>query len=163
MNNIDLPDYLKNSKLLNNLSVRQLLQYWALICATAVVILSLAAVITNDLISDKQAQLNKTAIPIDTAVRSLGNILTNFELREEKLLDAKNKDELENYLSRQNLDQSFNDQLSRLSSRVSELHRTTSGSVCRRSIFTEPFCSRVVWKRSRLCRVCVYSRQEVHH
>jgi len=125
VNNIDLPDYLKNSKLLNNLSVRQLLQYWALICATAVVILSLAAVITNDLISDKQAQLNKTAIPIDTAVRSLGNILTSFELREEKLLAAKNKDELENYLSRQNLDQSFNDQLSRLSSRVSELHSTT--------------------------------------
>ena len=118
----DLPGYLKNSKLLNNLSIQQLLQYWAIICSTAVIILSIAAVVANDVFSSKQDKLNQTAIPIESSVRTLGHILTGFELRRDNLLVTTTRDEFDQYVDREALEQGFNDQLAQLSARSWELN-----------------------------------------
>ena len=124
MKRADLPGYLKNSKLLNNLSVQSLLQYWAIICVVAVVILSLTAVITNDVVSTKQDQLNQIAIPVKSSTRNLQHILAAFDLRRNELLAAITKNELEDFLDRENLEQRFHDQLQILSTRSTELKNT---------------------------------------
>lgn len=54
MDNQNLPGYLRNSKLLNKLSIQKLLQFWGVICCIAVVLLSLIAVFTSDFISTHQ-------------------------------------------------------------------------------------------------------------
>jgi methyl-accepting chemotaxis protein len=93
---IDLPDYLKNSKFLNNLSIRQLLQHWAVVCAGSVIILSLAALITNDIISRKQELLNNKLIPSANILRNLDTILDEFETRKKQLLAAGDLQDLQN-------------------------------------------------------------------
>ena len=123
---IDLPDYLKRSTLLNNLTVRRLLQYWAVICSAAVVVLSLVAVITNDIVSTKQEQLNNIAIPIEENVRNLGHVITAFEQRQDSLEQAKTLEEFESNLDRSLLEQRFNDYLNQLNLRISELKNAGS-------------------------------------
>ena len=121
MANIDLPDYLKRSKTLNNLTVRRLLKYWAIVCSTAVVILSLTAVITNDIVSTKQEKLNNTAIPIEENVRNLGHVLYAFEQRQQNLINAETPDEHEINLDRSTLEQRFSDYFRQLNLRIAEL------------------------------------------
>ncbi|MEE9572646.1 MAG: diguanylate cyclase, partial [Candidatus Neomarinimicrobiota bacterium] len=121
MTNIDLPDYLKRSKTLNNLTVRRLLKYWAIVCSVAVVILSLTAVITNDIVSTKQEKLNNTAIPIEENVRNLGHVLYAFEQRQQNLIKAETPDEHEINLDRSTLEQRFSDYFRQLNLRIAEL------------------------------------------
>ena len=71
MRRTDPPRYLKNSRYLNNLSVQRLLRYWAVICASAVILLSIAAVITNDVISSRQRMLDEHLVPIANILRIL--------------------------------------------------------------------------------------------
>ena len=72
MDNQHLPSYLRNSKILNKLSIQQLLQYWAIICAVAVVFLSLVAVFASDFISTSQDKLaSEIIIPVVMVVSLL--------------------------------------------------------------------------------------------
>ena len=71
MQRTDPPPYLKNSRFLNNLSVQKLLRYWAVICACAVILLSITAVITNDVISSRQRILDENLIPVSNILRIL--------------------------------------------------------------------------------------------
>ncbi len=121
MANIDLPDYLKRSKILNNLTVRRLLQYWAIVCSAAVITLSLVAVITNDIVSSKQEKLNNTAIPIEENVRHLDHVLYAFEQRQQALIKAETLDEYEINLDRSALQQRFSDYFLQLNLRITEL------------------------------------------
>ena len=97
MHNIDLPDYLKHSRFLNNLSVRKLLQYWAVICASAVILLSLTALITNDIISSKQRILEEKLVPSANIVRNLEQFLSDSELLRQELLVIKTPEGLKKY------------------------------------------------------------------
>jgi len=121
VNNVDLPGYLKNSKLLNNLSVQRLLQNWAIICSLAVIVLSLTAVITNDVISSKQDLIDQTAFTIETSVRNLDQILANFELRKNNILAAITSKQLNSYRDRSILEQGIQEQLSVLSAQTTDL------------------------------------------
>ena len=115
MNNIDLPDYLKNSRFINNLSIRQLLQHWAVICVIAVIFLSLTALITNDIISSKQELLDNTYIPIGNLVRNLDKIVTDLDSRKRSLLNINSLDELEKRKDRANLERQVAEYLQQLS------------------------------------------------
>ncbi|MBI4005116.1 MAG: diguanylate cyclase, partial [Gammaproteobacteria bacterium] len=121
MNNVDLPVYLKNSKLLNNLTVQRLLKNWAIVCSVAVIGLSLTAVITNDIISSKQDRIDQAAFAIESGIRHLGHILIDFELRRSNILSAATTGDLDNYVDRSTLEQGFNDQLAVLSSQTADL------------------------------------------
>lgn len=97
MHNIDLPEYLKHSRFLNNLSIRKLLQYWAVICVSAVILLSLTAIITNDIISSKQKILEEKLVPTSNIIRNLDRILNENEVRRNELLANKTSQLLESY------------------------------------------------------------------
>ena len=97
MHNIDLPDYLKHSRFLNNLTVQKLLQYWAVICASAVILLSLTALVTNDIISSKQRILEEKLVPSANIIRNLEQILSDSELLRQGLLAAKTPEKLKKY------------------------------------------------------------------
>lgn len=86
MQYIDLPGYLKNSRFLNNLTVHKILQYWAVICAGAVVVLSLTALVTNDIISSRHSTLDEIYIPAGNLIRNLDRELVNLEERSRRLL-----------------------------------------------------------------------------
>ena len=93
MQKIDLPSYLKNSRFLNNLSVHKILQYWAVVCAGAVVVLSLTALLTNDIISSRQRLLEEYYIPAGNLIRNLDKELTNLDERRSRLLEARTREE----------------------------------------------------------------------
>ena len=101
MQYIDLPDYLKNSRLLNNLTIRELLQYWAVVCAFAVIFLSIVALVTNDITSKKQLELDEKYIPIGNIARNLESILADLDLRKKQMLEAGNLSRQEFTSSRQ--------------------------------------------------------------
>jgi len=90
---IDLPGYLKNSRFLNNLSVHKILQYWAVVCAGAVVVLSLTALLTNDIISSRQRLLEEYYIPAGNLIRNLDRELTNLDEHRNRLLEARSREE----------------------------------------------------------------------
>ena len=71
MDNQYLPGYLRNSKILNKLSIQQLLQYWAVVCAAVVIFFSLIAVFANDFISTHQDKLASELIFLVVMVVSL--------------------------------------------------------------------------------------------
>jgi len=71
MDNQYLPGYLRNSKILNKLSIQQLLQYWAVVCAAVVIFFSLIAVFANDFISTHQDKLASELIFLIVMVVSL--------------------------------------------------------------------------------------------
>ena len=121
MANVDLPNYLKRSKTLNNLTVRRLLKYWAVVCSFAVILLSLAAVITNDIVSKKQEKLNNIAIPIEENSRNLGHVLIAFEKRQQDLLAAKSLEALKINLDRSTLEQRFREYTHQLDLRIEGL------------------------------------------
>lgn len=96
MQQIELPGYLKNSRFLNNLSVHQILQYWAVICASAVVILSLTALLTNDIISARHRVLEEHYIPAGNLLRNLDRQLTEMDERVRILYEQLSRDEITN-------------------------------------------------------------------
>jgi len=72
MDNQHLPGYLRNSRILNKLSIQRLLQYWAIVCAVAVVFLSLVAVFSSNFISTNQGKFaNEIIIPVVMVVSLL--------------------------------------------------------------------------------------------
>jgi len=89
VNNLDLPAYLKNSRLLNHLTIQRLLKYWAYICIVAVVGLSLTALITHDIVSTHQQKLDSKYIPLSDTTQNLEYILSNFENRLESFEKGK--------------------------------------------------------------------------
>ncbi len=115
MHNINLPDYLKNSRFLNNLSIRKLLQYWAVICASAVILLSLTALATNDIISSKQRILDEKLVPSANIVRNLEQILSDSELLRQELLATKTLERLKKYRDATNKRQVITNYLLQLS------------------------------------------------
>lgn len=115
MHNIDLPDYLKHSRFLNNLSIRKLLQYWAVICASAVILLSLTALVTNDIIASKQKILDEKLVPSANIIRNLDQILSEFEVRRQDLMTAKTVADVETYHAAINKEQVITNYLLQLS------------------------------------------------
>lgn len=122
MNNIDLPDYLKKSRFLNNLSVRQLLQHWAVICVLAVIFLSLTALITNDIISSRQEILDKKYIPVGNLVRNLDRIVTELESRKKSLINVNSLEELQKQTVRSNLENQITEYVEQLSTITPEIN-----------------------------------------
>ena len=115
MQNIDLPDYLKHSRFLNNLSIRKLLQYWAVICASAVILLSLTALVTNDIIASKQKILDEKLVPSANIIRNLEQILSDSGLLRKELLAAQTLDRLRKYRDANNNRQVITNYLLQLS------------------------------------------------
>jgi len=113
--NIDLPDYLKHSRFLNNLSIRKLLQYWAVICASAVILLSLTALVTNDIIASKQKILDEKLVPSANIIRNLEQILSDSGLLRKELLAAQTLDRLRKYRDANNNRQVITNYLLQLS------------------------------------------------
>lgn len=97
MNNIDLPDYLKNSRFINHLSVRKLLHHWAVICVGAVILLSLTALITNDIISSRHEVLDEQYIPMGNLSRNLERMVNDLAEHKNRLINAQSLEELQNY------------------------------------------------------------------
>lgn len=93
MQQIELPGYLKNSRFLNNLSVHKILQYWAVICAGAVVILSLTALLTNDIISSRHRLLEEYYIPAGNLLRNLDRQLGELDERVHVISDPESRGE----------------------------------------------------------------------
>jgi diguanylate cyclase (GGDEF)-like protein/PAS domain S-box-containing protein len=91
------------------------LQYWAVICASAVILLSLTAIITNDLISSKQQILEEKLVPGSNIIRNLDQILGEYELRKQELLAAKTTEDPGNYLATYLPEDIISGYLSRLS------------------------------------------------
>lgn len=83
---LNIPSYLKDSRILNNLSVQRLLKYWAIVCIGAVIFLSLTALITNDILSSRQEVLEKHYLPLGNIVDNLEYIASEYELRIERLV-----------------------------------------------------------------------------
>ncbi|HEY5703622.1 MAG TPA: hypothetical protein VIV20_09145, partial [Gammaproteobacteria bacterium] len=86
MDKLNIPSYLKDSRILNNLSVQRLLKYWAIVCIGAVIFLSLTALITNDILSSRQEVLEKHYLPLGNIVDNLEYIASEYELRIERLV-----------------------------------------------------------------------------
>ena len=130
MNNIDLPDYLKKSRFLNNLSIRRLLQHWAVICVLAVITLSLTALITNDIISSKQEILDKKYIPLGNLAWNLDKLVTEMELRQKSLINAASRDDFERQNDHYILESqiaAYLQQLSTITTDINELKFTVPG------------------------------------
>lgn len=140
MHNIDLPDYLKHSRFLNNLSIRKLLQYWAVVCASAVILLSLTALITNDIISSKQRILDEKLVPTANILRNLDQILGDLELRRQNLQSAKTETDINRYRTTGNYEDVISNyllQLSGLTAEIDDLNNVVPGLEDRfRQLFT---------------------------
>lgn len=119
MRRTDPPAYLKNSRYLNNLSVQTLLRYWSVICASAVILLSIAAVITNDVISSRQRLLDEHLVPISNILRILEEDRRELDKIYMSLhLDA----DVETYLQgNARLSEEINEHLKQLSYRTSDV------------------------------------------
>ena len=121
MDDQHLPNYLQNSSLLNKLSIQQLLQYWAIVCAVAVVLLSLVAVFTNDYISTKQDKLTYEVIPIEKLSRNIHTVIDDFISRKNHVISSKTNKELVTYLDREDLEKRFKSLIQPLSVLVTDL------------------------------------------
>ena len=119
MQRTDPPAYLKNSRFLNNLSVQKLLRYWSVICACAVILLSIAAVITNDVISSRQKILDEQLVPVANILRILEEDRRELDKLYLSLqLDA----DIEAYLKgRARLSDQINNYLQQLAARTSNI------------------------------------------
>ena len=90
-NSIQIPPYLKNSRLLNQLSVRSLLKYWGIICIGVVFVLTIIALATNAFSSSKQKELNDNLIPVSNLIRNIKqNLFEIDDLFSDQNLNATN-------------------------------------------------------------------------
>ncbi len=132
MHNIDLPGYLKNSRLLNNLSIRKLLQNWAIICSSAVILLSITALVTNDVISSKQELLDENLIPSSNILRNLEYQLAEKQKLRQDLMETNRIEDLGAYLeqgSQEELITGYLAQLTRHNADFSDLRTMLPGLV----------------------------------
>ncbi|NQZ54564.1 MAG: EAL domain-containing protein [Piscirickettsiaceae bacterium] len=89
-------------------SIRNLLNFWSVATVVAILTIASVAIYTNGLFSDTQRYMTEQVLPMENASRQISGIASAFVTRQKRVVTSSSIDEIEQLISRQQLENKFN-------------------------------------------------------
>ena len=99
---------------LNKLTIRNLLKLWALLGISGAVIFFITTIVANRFIVQKQDKLIQLALPVNSVVQDMNEVVADIVLRKANVITASSLPEFNQYIDRNDLEKSFYNQLQQL-------------------------------------------------